>query len=167
MNKLTRKRICPACGRKLWRVRDFYSDRVTYCKECERAYKREEYAHNRKVPDGQYYNNRGQLVVHKGTSTKIAWTPQMISDLERWFPKTRNDELADLLGVSPRTMIRKARELNLTKDADWLHHIWDSNRRQAHIFLRIKGYPGSFQKGIHYSPETEFKPGHKKTGGTV
>lgn len=167
MNKLTRKRICPACGRKLWRVRDFYSDKTSYCKECSRAYKREEYARNRKVPDGQYYNKRGQLVVHKGAMTQIVWTGQMIEDLRRWYPNSKNEELAGILSVSVRTMVRKARELGLYKDREWMRAISRQNVHQAQVFSRIHGYPGSIQKGEHRSPATEFKPGRKKIGGTA
>lgn len=109
-------------------------------------------------PDGLYYNSRGQVVRHCGYSTRIEWNPQMISYLVRMYPNTKNEELCNVIGVSQRTMIRKARELGLEKDSSWLHKTWDNNRIQAHIYSRIKGYPGCFKKGQHANPAGEFKP---------
>ena len=55
----------------------------------------------------------------------------MVDDLRRLFPKTLNKEIAEYLGISLRTMIRKARELALQKDPDWLTDVWEDRRRQA------------------------------------
>lgn len=72
-----------------------------------------------KKKDGLYYNSgKGKIMEHKGYATSIHWTPQMIADLRRWFPTTLNEELAGILGVSQRTMIRKARELGLQKNPE-------------------------------------------------
>ena len=115
-----------------------------------------------KTKDGTYFNPKvGRIVVHKGYSTSIYWSTDMLDYLRRHFPTTLNEELAGCLGVSQRTMIRKARELGLKKDETWLLQIWDERRKMAHIISRKKGHPGRFQKGIHYSPDTEFKPGHQ------
>lgn len=68
-----------------------------------------------------------------------------------------NNDLSEWLGVSVRTVVRKARELGLEKDAAWLKDIYDERRMMAHSASKAKGYPGAFQKGMHASPATEFK----------
>jgi len=82
----------------------------------------------------------------------------MLDYLKANYATTLNEELGGCLGVSLRTVIRKARELGLSKDKEWLRKIWDERRMIAHIVSKTKGYPGSFQKGQHVSPATEFKP---------
>lgn len=114
-----------------------------------------------KTKDGTYFNPKvGRIVVHKGYSTRIYWSTDMLDYLRRHFATTLNEELAGCLGVSQRTMIRKARELGLQKDPTWLQQVWDERRIMAHIISRKKGYPGGFVKGVRNSPETEFKKGH-------
>lgn len=51
----------------------------------------------------------------------------MISELKRYFPTTKNKELAELIGVSERTIVRKARELGLEKDAEWQKNMSRNN----------------------------------------
>lgn len=111
---------------------------------------------------GIYYNEKvGRIVEHNHYSTRIFWNTQMLDYLRRHFPTSLNEELAECLGVSRRTMIRKARELGLEKDPRWLSEIWEERRRLAHVISKSKGYPGGFQKGQHANPDGEFKPGHK------
>lgn len=81
----------------------------------------------------------------------------MLDMLRQYFPTTLNDEMAGMLGVSIRTMIRKARELGLKKDSDWLSSVWEERRLMAHVQSKRLGYPGRIQKGQHLSPATEFK----------
>lgn len=114
--------------------------------------------------DGVYLNPKdGKLYEHKGYATRIFWSRQMLDDLRRLFPVTPNEELAGYFGVSLRTLIRKAREINVAKDPEWLAKTWDRNRDWAHMAARRKGYPGAFEKGVRANPETEFKPGHQLT----
>lgn len=113
---------------------------------------------------GIYYNEKvGRIVEHNHYATRIFWNTQMLDYLRRHFPTTLNEELAGCLGVSPRTMIRKARELGLEKDSRWLAGIWEERRKLAHSISRRKGNPGGFRKGEHANPDGEFKPGRKPT----
>ena len=105
----------------------------------------------------------GRMYEHKGYARRIFWNSQMLDDLRRMFPTTLNDEMAEYLGVSPRTMIRKARELGLQKDPVWLAQVWEQRRQWAHMASRRKGYPGGFQPGVRSNPDTEFKTGHTLT----
>ena len=111
---------------------------------------------------GIYYNEKmGRIMEHNGYTTRIFWNAQMLDYLRRHYPTTLNEELAGCLGVSKRTMIRKARELGLQKDPGWLAAVWEERRRLAHVISKRKGYPGGFRKGEHTNPAGEFKPGHK------
>ena len=77
----------------------------------------------------------------------------MLSLIRREFPTTLNEELAGMLGVSPRTLARKAKELGLSKDPQWLAKIWDERRAWALAAARRKGYPGCFKPGNTISKE--------------
>jgi transcriptional antiterminator len=65
----------------------------------------------------------------------------MISTLKRHFPTTKNAELADLLGVSTRTISRKAKELGLIKDESWMIEVATEKRnlRESNQSKKIKG----------------------------
>ena len=115
-----------------------------------------------KAKEGVYYNPKmGRVVRHEGYSTAIFWSRDMLDYLQRHYPTTLNVELAGCLGVSPRTLIRKARELGLEKDASWLSRIWEERRLMAWMASKRKGYPGRFPKGVRSNPSGEFKPGHR------
>lgn len=112
----------------------------------------------KKKPDGIFWNKEKQRTyVHKGYSTSIFWSKQMIDDIKRYYPTTKNEELAGMLGVSQSTLIRKARELGLDKDREWLLGIWEERRMIAHAISKKKGYPGTFQKGNMIGAEYRFK----------
>lgn len=110
-----------------------------------------------------YSQRRGRLMCYDGRRITLHWSATMLDTLRRLFPTTKNEELAELLGVSPRTVIRKARELGLTKDPEWLAAVWNERRIWAHVAAKRKGYPGSIQKGERRNPAGEFKPGHRNT----
>lgn len=112
-----------------------------------------------KKPDGtRYHPSYGRIMEHRGYSLRIHWSTEMLDYLRRHFPTSLNEELAECLGVSMRTMVRKARELGLKKDPTWLHKVWDERRTMARVISKRKGYPGCFVKGQHSC--TEFKPGY-------
>ena len=114
------------------------------------------------LPPRTFYSEKhGRIVTRYHHSTRIFWSKDMLDYLRRHFPCTLNEELAGCLGVSHRTMIRKARELGLQKDPAWLKAICDERRQWAHSASRRLGYPGCFKKGHHASPATEFKPKNK------
>lgn len=156
-----RKKICPKCGRKLW-LRDFYKTAngwvSSVCKECTRQEKRDEYARNRKVPNRLYQDPvTGRLMEHKDRSTKIHWSPYMIERLANKYATTKNEDLAIDLNVSPRTVIRKARELGLEKDRGWMQAHARKNCQTMRILNKCCGNSGQIKKGEHKSPKTEFK----------
>ena len=129
----------------------------------ERRAKWREYYHKkhpRKEPKNFFHQKLQRIVTRDHYATRIFWNRDMLDLIKAAFPNTLNEDLAGMLGVSVRTMIRKARELGLQKDPCWLAAVWEERRLMAQVESKRLGYPGSFQKGIHYSPATEFKKGH-------
>lgn len=127
-------------------------------KEIKSAQNRRYYARHGKKPDGIFLDQRtGRVWEHNGYSKRIYWSRQMVDDLKAMYPTTLNEDMAHIVGVSVRTMIRKARELGLRKDADWLLGVWDERRMVAHCVNKVHGNSGQFRKGCHASPATEFK----------
>ena len=119
--------ICCICGQDLPEESFYPSElkghRKPRCRECHKKKKNEK---KKKRGEGVMYVN-GRLSVCKEHSTSIYWSGNMISTLKRHFPTTKNAELADLLGVSPRTISRKAKELGLVKDEAWMVEVATEN----------------------------------------
>lgn len=92
----------------------------------------------------------------------------MLNILRDFFPSMFNKPLAKWLGVSQRTMLRKARELGLEKREGFLEDRRKDIQRLAGEALRARGdREGTwFKKGIHYNPDGEFKPGHRESEET-
>ena len=118
--------------------------------------------HPIKPPKTFYHQGLQRVVVHDHYAIRIFWSKDMTDFLKANFATTLNDDLAGCLGVSKSTVIRKARELGLSKDEKWLGGIYEERRLMAHAESKRKGYPGTFKKGQHASPATEFKKGHKR-----
>ena len=156
-----RKKVCTKCGRKLW-LRDYYrridGTLFSECKECNKKRGRDSYQKKKKVADGTFYHKSyDRIMVHNGVSTRIFWSPSMITYLQKHFPTSKNQDLADALGVSQSTMSRKARELRLEKKTEWLKNVWDEHRLMAHAESKRKGYPGTFKPGSEIGKEYRFK----------
>lgn len=87
----------------------------------------------------------------------------MLDDLKRLYATTKNEDLVDILGVSQRTVIRKARELGLQKDPEWQHGNTMRHLKMMQFENKVHGIKSPFKKGMHYSPDNEFKPGHQES----
>ena len=115
-------------------------------------------------PDGaRYHPAYDRIMEHQGYALRIYWSTSMLDYLRKHYPTTLNEELAGCLGVSQRTMIRKARELGLEKDPEWLAAVWDERRKLVHVISKRKGYPGGFKKGERANPAGEFKAGEPRS----
>lgn len=101
----------------------------------------------------------GRAMEYRDNRLRIFWSPAMLDYLRRNFPTTINEELAECLGCSIKTMVRKAKELGLEKDRQWLLKICAESRAMARSASRRKGWPGGFKKGVRANPECEFKKG--------
>lgn len=115
--------ICCRCKRDLPEDA-FYKYDKSRCKECIRKMRYDKY-HKTHTPI--YINDKGQWMRRQGKKAVLHWTGNMISELKRYFPTTKNKELAELIGVSERTIVRKARELGLEKDAEWQKNMSRNN----------------------------------------
>ena len=88
----------------------------------------------------------------------------MLKLLRDYFPTMTNYSLAKLIGVSHRTMIRKARELGLEKADDFMEINRKSISESISAGVRRHGpQPTHFQKGVRANPDGEFKPGHRES----
>lgn len=112
----------------------------------------------KRKPDGVFYDaKQGRLMEHQGYAKRIYWSKDMLDLLMREYPTTFNEEMAGMLGVSHRTMVRKARELGLRKNPEWLLAVWNERRKWANAVARAKGYPGCFKQGNEVGKEYRFK----------
>ena len=94
---------------------------------------------------------------------KITWTPEMEDKVRREFPHRISIDICKEMGVSLRSIIRKARELGIDKEPGFL----ETNRKeiQSRATKGLKSTSktgGRFRKGEHAGLEYEFKPGHKE-----
>ena len=95
----------------------------------------------------------------KRNHTKITWTDAMLAELTILFPITFNKELARKMGISPRSLIRKARELCLEKEPGFLE-----SRRSEIATMATEAHPPHPHKGqkgwcVPNSEQTRFKKG--------
>ena len=103
----------------------------------------------------------------KNGSKLIEWTPEKLKLLTDFFPIMFNDALAKWLGVSRRTLTRKAKELGLKKREDFYdlkRDVWVERQREG---LRKVECASRIKKGQRLSPATEFKKGHRQSPETL
>ena len=95
------------------------------------------------------------------------WTPEQLKILKEHYATMFNKPLAKWIGISMRTMQRKARELGLQKKPDFL-----IERKKDIVQLLSEAQKRStktstrFKKGQRNNPSGEFKPGHKESAET-
>ena len=124
--------ICCICGKDLpeesFYPSEFRGNRKPRCKECRKERKRE----LNKLNEGVIQiGNR--LVIRENGISRIYWSANMLSELRRYYPTTKNAELADYFGVSQRTINRKAAELGLTKNKQFIANVATENGYYALI----------------------------------
>ena len=138
----TTKKICPKCGRELPLTDYYMNNKGKYygrCKECIRQKNREWYHRTFKKKEGVFYDtNQKRLISYEGRVRRIYWTGDMLSILNRYFANTKNEELADMIGVSLRTLRRKARELNMNKSKNHISKVAKENSLLAKIIIKNK-----------------------------
>ncbi len=89
----------------------------------------------------------------------------MLAYLTENFATEFNEKLYKHLKVSQKTMLRKARELGLTKAENFREQKAGEIGERISRAHRRRGTPnpGCFKKGQRANPATEYKPGHKLT----
>lgn len=136
------------CCKRVLPVENFYKVRKTgkpyhYCRECchERNTSRIYKSVARK---GVYRSDiDGRLYVLEGRQggAKIFWNGNMLYLLKTYYPCTRNDELAELIGVSLDTICSKAKELGLKKSPQYIHACKVRAGRSGGITTKRKNQP--------------------------
>ena len=118
--------ICCICGKDLPEESFYPSElkghRKPRCKECHKARKRR----LNKLNEG-IVQRGNRLIIRKDGISRIYWSGNMLSELRRYYPTTKNAELADYFGVSQRTINRKAAELGLTKSKQFIADVSKEN----------------------------------------
>ena len=118
--------ICCICGQDLpeesFYPSEFRGNRKARCKECHKERKRR----LNKLNEGVVQRGT-RLVIRKDGISRIYWSGNMVSELKRYYPTTKNAELADYFGVSQRTINRKAAELGLTKSKQFIADVSKDN----------------------------------------
>lgn len=132
-------------------MKDFYARGnntiSSECKECYKAKMRKAYKPKHK--DGIYHDELGRPIEYKNGIKAYAWTPQMVSDLKRFYPVTKNEELADIFMMSAKTIWKKAKELGIEKDKAWLNKIRAEN-------ALIGGYATKRKHKVHKKREPTY-----------
>ena len=113
--------ICSKCNRDLpiesFYPSEFRGNRKPRCKECHKAMKK-----SRAKLKGEVVKKDDRLYISKRGFFAIYWTPNMISILKRHYPNSPNSEVCEMLGVSERTLLRKAKELGLEKSEEYINN---------------------------------------------
>ena len=94
----------------------------------------------------------------KTKGRKITFTDDQEQWMREHYATTLNQECADHLGVSMRTMIRLARRLGLEKDPDWLHGVFMERQAMMAAANRGEGNAGT-RNLIEHGKPYRFKKG--------
>lgn len=121
---------CCICGQDLpeeaFYPSELRGNRKARCKECHKSRKKK----LSKLNEGIF--QRGiHLIIRKDGVSRIYWSGNMLSELKRYYPTTKNAELADYFGVSQRTINRKAAELGLKKSKQFIAEVSTENGHYA------------------------------------
>lgn len=109
----------------------------------------------------RYRGKDGRIYEAGKAGAHLYWSQTMLDMLRRYYATTSNKEMGDMLGMSSRTVCRKAKEMGLEKSRAYLLiHLVD-NCRIMNIKNKQNGNPTQFKKGVRSNPEGEFKKGHK------
>lgn len=100
-----------------------------------------------KMKTGTIYMRDGRKYIKTKFGVALYWDSAMLHVMNTYFPNTDNAEVAELCGVSERTVTRKARELGLVKDKEWIRSITKRGMTVAHAKNKTQGNPGMFKKG--------------------
>lgn len=91
---------------------------------------------------------------------KVIWNQEMIDTLKKKFPIEYNKYLSIAIGVSIRTLIRKARELGIDKEPRFLEIRRDEISRLASAFRSPNPTKGIKGWSVPNSEASRFKPGN-------
>ena len=143
-------KICKKCKRALPQT-EYYTSahgwNYVVCKDCCRAYGREQYARKHKSPYKYYYDTKkGCMVDNTGCRPKTYWSKDMLDILKKYYPVTPTQEVADMIGVHRRMCQRKAKELGFTKDPEYLRHSLSERQKIGRFRQKLNRAKTTYQK---------------------
>ena len=109
---------------------------------------------------------RANLIGIKKEKVSI-WTPQRIKLLTDFYDYMFNEDLAKWIGVSTRTLVRKAHELGLKKGDDFYRRKKGVMLERQSEGLKKVECSSRIKKGERRSPATEFKKGYKPSAEII
>lgn len=86
-------------------------------------------------------------------------TPEQLAWFTENFDHTKNQELADRLGTSPRSVTRIARELGLWKSKEFVTSMQRNASEHGARAIRLMGGNAGAVNLLKYGKATRFKPG--------
>ena len=89
-------------------------------------------------------------------------TPEKIDYIAQYYATTANADIVKAIGVSERTIQRKAKALGLVKDSAYLHQVAIDGLREID-YRRLCGQKMGPPKGLRCNPAGEFKKGNKES----
>lgn len=93
------------------------------------------------------------------------WTPEKVAVLVEKYAEARNEDLVAELGVSMRTIERKAKALGLKKSERFLRDASQRGLMEIEYRRMMGEQVGGFKKGDgHKGTPGSFKKGHRFTG---
>lgn len=110
-----------ASRKRKWNHSGYYLCHDSLCKECRKVHNDAVRQSKKKI--GVFRSPAdGRLYVHNGKQgcRKLYWKGDMLSILRRYYPCTPDTEVAEMIGISSRTVYLKTKELGLTKSKQYL-----------------------------------------------
>lgn len=140
MNLTRPYKTCRVCG--CTKPKEDFVEGRKVCLSCFSEYNKQLYRkrHADRSDGVRYSKEARQIVEYRNGLQRKYWNPQMIADFRKLFPVTTNEELASLFCVSKRTINRKATELGLRKDTEWMRKMSRHNLFFASVKNRLNGY---------------------------
>lgn len=80
-----------------------------------------------------YVDEAGRKRYSENGNARNYWSPQMLDDMKRLFPYRSNEFMCEYLGVKPASLGRKARELGLKKDKEYISEICRCHAREQRL----------------------------------
>ncbi len=113
-----------ACCHKEKPLSEFYPSKyhnagyASYCKECSR----EDWKKRHKpVPKGVFFDDStGKLIDRRTPYPQPFWSENMLNILRRYYPISPTREVSELVGLSCKSVTKKAKQLGLSKSREYI-----------------------------------------------
>ena len=143
MQEIPGTKRCTRCGKEFPLSEGFYKrSRLTkdgnprydsLCRACRKKHNHNVRSRKKKV--GVFRQQDGRLYIYDGKhgGNRIFWSADMLTVLRRYYPNTPDTEVSEMLGVSTKSVSRKAKQLNLKKSNSY---VFAYRSRQGKLNIR-------------------------------